>query len=194
MKKTVEEVSSVCKADFALALEVVTDICGVSRKKVLSKSRIDEALAGRCILYALMDYTDRHDLASVGAFFGKDHSTILHGIREHQKRYDQDYNGYQSYYDRSLELFKEKLNKEVQAMTANDQSHYEIINKIDDMINGLSVIRDAVLDDYVSGIPMSEKLKEKLVEAFFIPDPATNVTDKEKEISNNLFINKEKYV
>ena len=31
-------------------------------------------------MYALMDSIDKHDYASIGAFFNKDHSTVIHGI------------------------------------------------------------------------------------------------------------------
>ena len=193
MKKTIEEISPACKADFALALETVSDLLKVSRKKLLSKSRITECLMGRAMLYSLMDYTDKHDYASIGAFFGKDHSTVLHGLREHAKMYKQDYNEYQNLYDLIFKSFKGKLDHDVQGMTVNEKSHYEILNKIDLMIDGLTVIRNSVLDDYISGIPMSQKLKEKLVEAFFVQDPSEHTTGIEKEISKNLFTKKDKY-
>mgnify|MGYP003654165124 CR=1 FL=1 len=186
MKKTIKDVSPECKSDFGLALSVVTTICKVSRTKILGKHRLREIITARNIMYALMDSIDKHDYASIGA-------TVIHGLREHENFYEKNYDRYADIYEMCLKSFNSQLNHDKENMTEYDKSHFEILQKIDSIIKGLNVVRESVVDDFISGIPINSELKKKLVEAFFIPNPESDSTNREKEMAGEIFINKKKY-
>lgn len=76
-----------CRATIDLIIRQVCDKHGVAKKDIIGPSRVPQVVRAR---YEAM-YRIRHELAlslaRVGrALGGRDHTTVLHGVREHARR------------------------------------------------------------------------------------------------------------
>lgn len=62
----------------------VEEILGLSRERVIAWPR-QEAM-WHCRRVRRADGSHRYSLPQIGAFFGRDHTTVLHGVRAHTAR------------------------------------------------------------------------------------------------------------
>jgi len=71
-------------------LDVAAEVTGCDRKKLSSSCRKAELVIVRDACYALAkQYMSRTD-ASISEAFGRDRSTISHGMKRHYERMDED--------------------------------------------------------------------------------------------------------
>lgn len=74
---------------FKKVLEVVEEVCGFSYEglKKKNKSR-DRVLARNLVYYVLRSSSKTITLKLIGVWFGKDHTTIIHGVQTVQDLLD----------------------------------------------------------------------------------------------------------
>lgn len=71
-----------------LILDAVSNFYCVSREKLLSDSRVSEVAIARQIAFYLMREMADMTTTQIGKFFGKDHTTVMHGIDKITKLMD----------------------------------------------------------------------------------------------------------
>lgn len=67
-------------------LDTVCQVCGVSKKEIMSRSRQKEIASARQILMYLLKEELEMSYPAIGKFFQRDHSTALHGHKSIQKK------------------------------------------------------------------------------------------------------------
>ena len=69
-------------------LEIIAEECSIRVSDILSRTRKTEVVNGRFIFCGVMKEYFGYSLKKIGEFIGKrDHSTIMHSIREYKNRY-----------------------------------------------------------------------------------------------------------
>jgi chromosomal replication initiation ATPase DnaA len=76
-------------------LELVDNVCalrGVTRDELCGRDRSRAVAAARHELWALIyDHRERfYSFAEIGRFFGRDHTSVIHGIAAHRRRTPRD--------------------------------------------------------------------------------------------------------
>lgn len=64
-------------------LKYTSDIFNVSTEKIISKSRERRLVWIRYILYNYLKTIGSMTLSEVGKVFGRDHATVIHGLKKH---------------------------------------------------------------------------------------------------------------
>lgn len=80
--------------------EVITESMGITKERLLIKSRITELVWGRHIFMAIMkSFFPDISLSSIGLYLdGRDHATVLYGLRQHSSRLESKDHEYLSMY------------------------------------------------------------------------------------------------
>jgi chromosomal replication initiator protein len=69
-------------------LEIIAEECSIRVSDITSKTRKTEVVNGRFIFCGVMKEYFGYSLKKIGEFVGgRDHSTIMHSIREYKNRY-----------------------------------------------------------------------------------------------------------
>ena len=69
-------------------LEIIAEECSIKVSDIASKTRKTEVVNGRFIFCGVMKEYFGYSLKKIGEFVGgRDHTTILHSIREYKNRY-----------------------------------------------------------------------------------------------------------
>jgi len=76
---------------------------GIKKKELISKSRLRHTVDARKMIYKLVRDIYGYSLLVMGKYFGKNHATIIHQIREHDKLVVLDKN-YEARYRQIMEL------------------------------------------------------------------------------------------
>ena len=66
--------------DFEAVIELVESVTGISRQKILGRTRPDDVCEARMLAYWLMREMD-HTLGNIGGMLNRDHGSVLNGCR-----------------------------------------------------------------------------------------------------------------
>ena len=78
---------TVCGGKAMLTAQSIAEQYGVTVRRLMSKDRRHDIVCARQHLMATLYATGRYSLPAIGKFLGgRDHTTVLHGIRAHGKR------------------------------------------------------------------------------------------------------------
>ena len=74
-------------------LEIVAEECSIRVSDIANRSRKTEIVNGRFIFCGIMKEYFGYSLKKIGEFVGgRDHTTVIHSIREYRNRYDNEEN------------------------------------------------------------------------------------------------------
>jgi len=87
--------------DLEIVVNSAVETWGITRDKIFGKSRKEEFCAVRYMIWAKLSGRG-HSSACIGKAFNRDHSTILHGLDQHQVKRTIQYqdDGSAIYYDK----------------------------------------------------------------------------------------------
>lgn len=92
-------------------VEIICIANGLTKEELLSRNQCEYTADARFQVYALCRQVLRKEntLQKIGHYFGRNHSTIIHGLRRHADLYEQD-RYYRNCYNDAIRLYEDWLN------------------------------------------------------------------------------------
>jgi F420-0:gamma-glutamyl ligase-like protein len=132
MKSNLDLVPQDIKVEANTIYETVQDLFGISKTMVMSRTRVYEIVTVRYMIMSLLDENPNCGLGVIGALVNRDHSLIVHGLKEHVKLYEQNHKEYRIRYD----LLRNTLKRESVSMMKKIQDvEYKLDAIIEEVIN-----------------------------------------------------------
>lgn len=164
MKKSIELIPDTVKLNFCLAIETVSKHSGIKKRELL-KSQSHSLAIYRYMIFALMDKIGASDIDS-GSMIGKDHSTVIHGLKEHKNLCDQNYKGYNTLFERIETEFLSRVQiDDISHEDPQEKSFYELIHEIETLESSIKKIKNVLIDSYLEGFDLKDEISEKLKSA-----------------------------
>lgn len=69
-------------------LQIISEECDVSLPEIISRCRKKEVVNARFIFCTVMKKHFKYSLTRIGNIVGRDHTTVIHAIREFNNRYE----------------------------------------------------------------------------------------------------------
>lgn len=179
MKKTLDKMDLGCRFDISVVIDIVSEAYGLSPDIVTSRSRTTAPLKAKYSCYGFMiSLKKEYSLADIGAAFGRDHASVLHGVNEHLKLYETD-----KHYRQKFDQISIKAKKALSGKS-NNQVH-DLVQRIDRTIESLQDIKKMVLDYFFDGVEVPNTVKTIIDESFPEHDEKRTI---EKTIADRIQI------
>ena len=122
--------------------DIVQEEFGVDLAKLKGRSRKHIHVAFRATCYYLIKTLHSFKLTDIGAFFDRDHTTILYGLSTHQELYLTDHKDYRRRFKHIETIYKVKL---AAADPIDADSAMKEVIEIEKMIKKLERTKDFLL-------------------------------------------------
>lgn len=160
MKKTIDEMDPDCRLAISVVIDIVSEAYGLSSDIVTSRSRTTAPLKAKYSCYGFMVSLKKdYPLADIGAVFGRDHASVLHGVNEHLNLYETD-----KQYRQRFEQISTKAKKALAGKSKN-QVH-DLVQRIDRTIESLQDIKKMLLGFYFDGVAIPDSVKDIIDQSF----------------------------
>ncbi len=130
MKRNLDKIPQSFKILTNEIFEEIEKHLGISRKQLLSQRRDHEIVAARYMAMQLMDMSLDSTLGTIAGLIGRDHSTVVHGLKEHKKLYEENYRNYTHKFDRIRMRFKKRELTLIDAINIVSQKQEIILEEI----------------------------------------------------------------
>ena len=153
---------------------IVSSVTGVN---INEDSRRRPVVDARYIFYKIYKDMEGWTFSDIGALFGKDHATVIHGINTIENIIDQDKN-IRSMYDRCRKLYFGESSED-EALSKHEL--IEKVSQLDGRILDLNAYI-AQLEDEIKEAKMEKDVMSDLYEVIRIHTPKAKIEDAKKKV------------
>lgn len=164
MKTPIKSIPDDIKLSFCLAVNIVCKHSGLKKKDLINDPNHKIAMH-RFMVFALLEDLEV-PYCNTGGLIGRDHSTVMHGVKEHKNLYDQNHKGYREFFD----LIKEDFSKMIEENNTffednHDIQFFESIKELNTIEESIKKIKSNLIDIYMEDFKFKDEIAEELKSA-----------------------------